>query len=255
MRLIALALVVAAAAGRGDPLGELTIAAAANLTDVFRQIGPRFQAATGIRPVFSFGSTAQLTQQIEHSAPYDLFAAADSEHVDQLDRERLLLAGTRSVYATGILALWVPPQSKASISRIEDLTSPAVRVIAVAKPELAPYGQATVDTLRHLGIWDKVKSKIVYADSISMAKQYGASGNADAVFTAYSLVLKESGRTLRVDDGLHQPIRQSLGIMAASSNHPQARRFVAFLLTGEGRQILASHGYRVPPIAGQGGTK
>ncbi|MDE3199175.1 MAG: molybdate ABC transporter substrate-binding protein [Acidobacteriota bacterium] len=224
---------------------EVNIAAAANLGDVFRAAGPRFEAATGIHPVFSFGSTAQLTQQIEHSAPFDVFAAADASHVDQLQREGKLVAGTKAVYATGVLALWIPPASHAKIARIEDLASPEVRVIAVARPELAPYGAATIETLRKLGIWGKVRPKIVYGDSISMAKQYGTSGNADAVFTAYSLVLKEGGKAMPVDESLHQPIAQSLGVIAGAAHEKAAILFAEFLLRGKGREILSQYGYRV----------
>jgi molybdate transport system substrate-binding protein len=228
------------------PTAEVNVAAAANLSDVFQTVGAQFQAATGIHPVFSFGSTAQLTQQIENGAPFDVFAAADSAHVDQLEKEGKLAARSKAVYATGILALWVPAGSLARISRLTDLTSSEVRVIAIARPELAPYGEATVETLRHLGIWEHVRAKVVYGDSISMAKQYGTSGNADAVFTAYSLVLKESGKVLRVDEKLHRPIAQALGIVGASPRQDAAAKFAEFLLKGKGREILAAHGYRVP---------
>jgi len=225
---------------------EVTVAAAANLTQVFQRLGPQFESETGVHPVFSFASTAQLTQQIENSAPFDVIAAADAEHVDQLDRKGLLVPGSRAVYATGVLALWIPPRSQATIGKIEDLVLPEVHIIAVAKPELAPYGQATVDTLHGLGIWEKVKSKIVYAENISMAKQYATSNNADAVFTAYSLVLKEQGKIIQVDESLHQPITQELGIIAKSQHPNGARKFVDFLLTGKGRDVLRSYGYMVP---------
>lgn len=223
---------------------EVTIAAAANLGDVFQTIGAQFEQTTGVHPVFSFGSTAQLTQQIEHSAPFDLFAAADASHVEQLEHEGRLEPGSKAIYATGILALWFPPSSQAKSARLEDLTSPDVRVIAIARPELAPYGAATVETLQRLGVWEKVKAKVVYGDSISMAKQYGASGNADAVFTAYSLVLKESGKVIRIDESLHKPISQALGIIAGSPHQAAAARFAEFLLKGTGREILFTHGYR-----------
>jgi molybdate transport system substrate-binding protein len=233
--------------GAGRPVdGQVTIAAAANLSEVFQQLGPQFERAAGIHPAFSFASTAQLTQQIENSAPYDMIAAADASHVAELDRKGLLLPGSRAVYAVGILALWIPPRGPAAVRRIEDLCLPEVHVIAVAKPELAPYGQATVETLRALGVWDRVKSKIVYAENISMAKQYGASNNADAVFTAYSLVLQSRGRVIPVEEGLHQPITQELGIMAASRHADAAHKFADFLLAGQGRDILASSGYRLP---------
>jgi molybdate transport system substrate-binding protein len=222
---------------------EVTVAAAANLTAIFQQLGPRFEQESGIHPVFSFGSTAQLARQIENSAPFDVFAAADAEHVEALDHQGLLAPGTRAVYATGILALWIP---KAVVSRIEDLASQDVRTIAVAKPELAPYGQATVETLEKLKLWDRLKPRVVYAETISMAKQFGASGNADAVFTAYSLVLKERGKVLQVAEDLHRPIVQELGIVAGCRHPEPARRFIEFLTKGGGRSALAASGYRVP---------
>ncbi len=223
---------------------EVTVGAAANLSDVFQVVGSQFEAATGIHPVFSFASTAQLAIQIENGAPFDVFAAADTGHVQQLEQKGLVTRGSRAVYATGILALWIPPQSKAVVNRPEDLAQGGVRVIALAKPELAPYGMAARETLQKLGIWSQVESKIVYADNISMAKQYGSSGNADAVFTAYSLVLKEPGKVIQVGEGLHAPIQQAVGIVAASKHADTARAFVDFLLGEKGRGILRSSGYR-----------
>jgi molybdate transport system substrate-binding protein len=226
------------------PKQSVTIAAASNLTDVCRLLGAEFEAETGIHPVFSFGSTAVLTQQIENGAPYDLFLAADAEHPEKLDREGLLAPGSRMAYATGVLAMWVPPGGHAAIERLEDLARPDVKVIAVARPELAPYGQATVETLTKLGLWDRVKPKVVYSDNIGMAKQYGTSGNADAVFTAWSLVLSEKGKVVQVDAGLHKPITQEMGMLAHSKDQEAARSFAGFLVSGKGREILAGHGYR-----------
>jgi molybdate transport system substrate-binding protein len=244
--LLLAALLLAAGSPGQTPKREVTVAAAANLGDVFQALGPQFEAATGIHPVFSFASTAQLAQQIENSAPFDVFAAADVEHVEQLDRKGLLLRGSRAVYATGILALWIPPGSPAKIDGPEGLVQPAVKVISLAKPELAPYGLAARETLMHLGIWDRVQSRIVYADNINMAKQYGSSGNADAVFTTYSLVLKEAGKVIKIDEKLHNPIDQALGIVAASKHQDTARQFTDFLLKGRGRDVLAKFGYRLP---------
>jgi molybdate transport system substrate-binding protein len=222
---------------------EVTVAAAANLTEVFQRLGPRFEAQTGIHPVFSFASTAQLAQQIENQAPFDVFAAADAVHVEDLDRKGLLAPGSRASFAIGVLALWIPLHSTAAVEGLADLASSEVRVIAIAKPALAPYGQASVDALTYAGIWEKVKPKVVYAENIGMAKQYGASGNADAVFTAYSLVLHEGGKIIQVDDRLHQPLVQELAIIAKSPHQDAARKFTDFLLGDSGREILRSFGY------------
>ena len=224
---------------------EITIAAAANLTEVAQKIGSEFEAQTKIHPIFSFGSTAQLTTQIENSAPFDVFLAADPEHVDKLDHEGLLAPGSSAAYAVGVLALWIPPGSKAHAGKVDDLKANDVRVIAVANPKLAPYGAAAVEALQHAGIWDQVKAKIVYAQDISMAKQYGTSKNADAVFTAYSLVLKEAGKVIQVDESLHQPIVQKLGVVARSQHLESAQLFTKFVLIGGGRAILAQHGYKI----------
>jgi len=223
---------------------EITVAAAANLTEVAQSLGSEFEAQTKIHPVFSLGSTAQLATQIENSAPFDVFLSADAEHVDKLDHAGLLAPGSTAVYAIGVLALWIPPSSPAHVSKLDDLKSSEVRVIALANPKLAPYGAAAVETLQHAGIFDAVNSRIVYADNISMAKQYGTSKNADAVFTAYSLVLKESGKVIQVDEALHQPIVQKLGIVARSQHIGDAEKFTRFVLGDAGRAVLARYGYK-----------
>jgi molybdate transport system substrate-binding protein len=224
---------------------QITVAAAANLMEVAQALGSQFEVLAHVHPVFSFGSTAQLTQQIENSAPFDVFMAADAEHIEKLEREHLITPIRNSIYAIGILALWVPPSAHVPISAIQDLAAADVRVIAVANPKLAPYGSATVDALQHAGIWDQVKSKIVYAENISMAKQYGVSNNADAVFTAYSLVLKQPGKVIRIDESMHQAIIQKLGIVARSDHPAAARSFLDFVLGAQGRAILSRHGYNV----------
>jgi len=224
---------------------EITVAAAANLTEVAQTLGSEFEKETKIHPVFSFASTAVLTSQIENSAPFDIFLAADAEHVDKLDHEGQLVPGSNAVYAIGVLAIWIPPSSKAHINKLEDLKAADVKVIALANPKLAPYGAAAVETLQHAGIWDQVKDKIVYAENINMAKQYGTSKNADAVFTAYSLVLKEGGQVIQVDESLHTPIVQKLGVLAHSQHRDLAQSFTTYVLTGGGRAILARYGYRV----------
>jgi len=226
---------------------QITIAAAANLTEVAQVLGHEFEAETGIHPTFSFASTAQLTSQIENGAPFDVFLAADAAHVDALDGKSLLVSGSSAIYANGILALWVPSKTDV-IRRMEDLARPEVQVIAIAKPELAPYGEAAIEALHHAGVWNAVQSKIVYAENVNAAKQYGTSGNADAVFVAYSLVLKESGAVIQLAESDHQPIAQKLGILKASPHIPDARKFVEFALHGKGREVFQSHGYRPPAL-------
>jgi len=152
-----------------------------------------------------------------------------------------LLSGSRAVYATGVLAVWFPGGAG---KRVEDVALPGIHVIAIARPELAPYGEAAVATLRSLGVWERVQARVVYGSSVAMAKQYGATGNADAVFVPYALVLKEKGVVVPVDPQRHQALTQALGVVAASRRQEAAARFAQFLTTGAGHGILLSNGYR-----------
>ncbi len=225
---------------------KLTVAAAANLTDVFSEVGGRFKAKTGVDVIFSYGPTAALAQQIENGAPFDLFAAADTEHIDALVSSGKLTGDSRAVYALGQLALWIPDGERSGIRNLQDLTKPQVRFIALAQPALAPYGQATIEVLKNAGLWEAAQPKLVYANSISMAKQMAATGNADAAFTAYSLVLHDRGIVAKVDPSLYRPIQQALAIVASSERLDEAKQFRSFLLAPEGRAILTEHGYLLP---------
>lgn len=222
---------------------KLTVAAAANLTDVFAEVAAKFRAETGIEAVYSFGATANLTMQVEHAAPFDVFAAADVVHIDQLEKEGLLTPGTRAVYARGRLVLWQPGDARVRVARLEDLKNPEVKLVAIANPKLAPYGAAAVKTLKKAGLWAAVEPKVVYAENISAAKQFASTGNADVAFTAYSLVIKAGGTAIPIGEEMHAPIDQALGVVKASPNQGEAKRFEEFVLGPEGRAILGRYGY------------
>lgn len=226
---------------------EIVVAAAANLTDAFQELSRRFSDRTGIRVILSFGGTADLAKQIENGAPFDIFAAADSAHVEALDQKGLISAGTRAVYARGSLVLWVPAGSVINLERAEDLKRKEVERIAIAKPDIAPYGQAAVETLRALKMWDEVEPKVVYGMNVSQVKQFVSSGNAEVGFLPRALVKPGEGKYIEVGEELHRPIDQALGVIKASDKQDAARRFADFVLSPEGQLILKEYGYKPPP--------
>ncbi len=232
--------------GQSNATTEINVAAAANLTDAFAEVAKQFTADRGVRVVYSFGGTTDLAKQIENGAPFDVFAAADVEHVEGLESKGLLTPGTRALYARGRLVLWTPPGSTVSITHIEDITRAEVKSVAIAKPELAPYGQASVVSLRALNLWQQVEPKVVYAQNVAQTKQYAATGNAEVAFLPLALVKPDEGRYIEVDERLHQPIDQALGVVKASSKQDEARRFTEFVLSEKGQAILEQYGYRKP---------
>jgi molybdate transport system substrate-binding protein len=223
---------------------ELNVATAANLTRVFGELGGIFERENGIHVTFSFGATAQLAQQIEHGAPFDVFAAADTEHIDELARKDLILPSTRAIYARGKLVLWVP-DARVPVEHLEDLAGAGVMHVAIANPQLAPYGRAAVDTLHALHLWEKVQPKIVYGQNISTTTQYAATGNADAAFTALALVHDNArGRKIEVPENLHAPLDQAIAVLRSTPKPSQARKFVEFVSGAKGREILKQYGYQ-----------
>jgi molybdate transport system substrate-binding protein len=225
---------------------SLTVAAASNLTEAFAEIGPRFTSKTGIRVVFSFGATADLAKQIENGAPFDVFAAADTEHVEQLERKDLLTPGTRALYARGRLVMWLPPGSSLKVARIQDITAKEFERIAIAKPDVAPYGRAAVESLQALEIWNQIEARVIYGQNVSQTKQYAATGNAEVAFIPLALVKPGEGSYLEVSEESHRPIDQALGIIRDSAKQAAARQFVDFLLSAEGQEILVKKGYNKP---------
>jgi len=225
---------------------ELVVAAAANLTDAFAEIGPRFTDKTGIRVVFSFGATAELAKQIENGAPFDVFAAADTEHVESLERKGLLTPGTRAIYARGRLVLWLPAGSSLKMERIEDITEKQFDRIAIAKPDVAPYGKAAVESLKQLGIWTQIEPRVIFAQNVSQARQYAATGNAEVAFIPLALVKTGDGTYIEVKETLREPIDQALAVIESSAKQDAARQFVSFVLGPEGQQLLKAKGYSIP---------
>jgi molybdate transport system substrate-binding protein len=223
---------------------EIIVAAAANLSDSFPELAQEFTRQSGIKVVLSFGGTADLAKQIENGAPFDVFAAADVVHVSALAQKGLITAGTVNAYARGSLVIWMPAGGKIKLDRVEDLDQTAIERIAIAKPDIAPYGQAAIQALQALNLWQKVEPKVVYGMNVSQVKQYVSSGNAEVGFLPRSLVQDGKGTSLEVDEKLHQPIDQAIGVVHASTRPDEARRFMEFVLSHAGQEILRKHGYR-----------
>ena len=222
---------------------ELIVAAAANLTNVSSEIGVRFTEKTGGRVIFTFGATADLAKQIENGAPFDVFVAADTVNVERLQRQGLLASDALQIYARGRLVVWTPAGSQLRLQSIHDLAKPEFERIAIAKPDLAPYGAAAVQCLRTAGLWEQLMPRVVYGQNVAQVKQFAATGNAEAGFIPMALVKRDEGAFLEINQSLHQPIEQAAGVVKNSSKQTSAQQFVDFLLSEEGQRILEAAGY------------
>ena len=118
--------------------------------------------------------------------------------------------------------------------------------IGIAKPDIAPYGRATIETLRALNLWPQLEPKAIYGQNVLQVRQYAATGNVDAAFIPLALARSDDGNFIEVDDRLHQPINHAIAIVKNSHKQEAARRFIEFLMSPEGQAILERYGYRRP---------
>ncbi len=230
---------------RGEPL---RVAAAADLALAFAEVGKAFEASSGKKVEFSFGSTGLLAKQISEGAPYDLLAAANASYVDDVVRSGACLGDTKALYARGRIVLWSSDPAKLPAG-LEGLRDPKLVKIALANPEHAPYGLAAKQALERSGLWASVEPRAVYGENVQQTMMFAQSGNADIAVVALSLAVTLPGGYVAVDPALHEPLDQTLVVCkggSAGGKPNEARAFVAFVGSEPGRAIMRRYGFLLP---------
>jgi molybdate transport system substrate-binding protein len=230
---------------------EITIAAASDLQFVFPQVAARFEKETGHSVRLTFGSSGNFFSQIQNGAPFDLFFSADIEFPKKLEEAGLAEPGTLYQYAMGRIVLWVRKDSTIDLSRgLQLLSDPAVRKIAIANSQHAPYGRAGVAAIEHEKIYDQVHGKFVLGENISQTAQFVESGNADVGILALSLALaptlKAEGRYVLIPESFYPPIDQGVVVLKSSQHKDIAQQFIAFLKKSEIVSLMRDFGFLVP---------
>jgi len=222
---------------------ELNVAAASNFKLPLSILADKFSQNTKHKINLIFGATGKHYAQIKNGAPYDIFFAADSLRPKLLETEGTALAGSRFTYALGKLALWSPEVNYVdNEGRI--LASSNFKRLALANPTLAPYGKAAQQTLIELGLWDRLKTKIVRGENIGQTFQFVKSASAKLGFIAYSQISNPDnnlqGSFWLVPQKLYQPIEQQAVILTDSQ---AAQDFIKFIKSKQALQIIHSYGY------------
>lgn len=237
----------------GTSLGqsrEIRVAAASDLSLAMHELAPQFEQQTGCRVNVSYGSSGNFFSQLQNGAPFDLFLSADVLYPKRLEAAGLT-QGEIHEYAVGRLVLWTPANASVNPAslRWNALLDPRVEKIAVANPAHAPYGLAAMAALKRAGIYDRVKTKLVFGENISQAAQFVQSGNAQAGILALSLTLAPSmrgGNRWEIPREFHPPIRQGAVILKSARNAGDARRFLEFLESAAARETLRRFGFSPP---------
>ena len=224
---------------------ETKVAVAANFTEPAKEIAAKFEAATGDKVTLSFGSSGQFYTQIANGAPFEVFLSADSERPTKAEADGLAVAGTRFTYATGRLVLFSKTPGLVD-ARGAVLKTGTFEKLAIADPKAAPYGQAAVETLTKLKLYDALKPKIVTGASITQAYQYVETGAAELGFVALSQVINETGGSRWLAPAAdHTPIDQQAVLLKTGADNPAARAFLRYLKGKDAKAIIKRYGYEV----------
>ena len=238
--------------GREGSPGEsgkarIIVAAAANVQFAMNELETAAEQDLGLDIEVVISSSGKLTAQILQGAPYDLLLSANMMYPNQLFQAGKA-AEPPKVYAYGALVLWTLKDLPIDPDP-HFLLDPAIRKVAIANPKNAPYGEQAVRVFKHYGIYEQIKPKLVFGESIAQTNQYILSEACEAGLTAKSVVLspemKGQGKWWPVDQAAYSPIEQGAVITSyGQQHHPLAsRRFLEFLFTEKAKGIFQRYGY------------
>ncbi|MEA1955877.1 MAG: molybdate ABC transporter substrate-binding protein [Campylobacterota bacterium] len=230
--------------------GTINIAVAANVSYAIDELKKEFKKLhPNIKVRVTLGSSGKLTAQIKNGAPYGLFMSANMKYPNALYKEGIAITKPL-LYTQGSLA-YLSSKKRDFSKGIKLLEDAKIKRIAVANPKTAPYGKATIEAIKNAGIYEKVKGKFVYAESISQTVSYTVVAT-DIGFVAKSSLysskmsrFKEGINWVEVDSKFYTPINQGIVILKKAKDNKDINDFYDFIISTEAKKIFKDFGYLI----------
>jgi molybdate transport system substrate-binding protein len=240
--------IVLAALGASASAADITVSAAASLTNAFKEIGTAFEKEhAGDKVQFNFAASDPLVQQISKGAPVDVFASADQDAMDKADNLKLLAPGTRKNFASNSLVLIAPQGGKAPVKSLADVTQPAVARITIGNPASVPVGRYTKASLENAKLWASVEPKLILGTSVRQCLDYVARGEVDAGFVyATDAAIVKDKVTVVATVSTETPVTYPIAVIAAGPQAAAGRKFADYVQSPAGQAILAKYGFGRP---------
>ncbi len=228
--------------------GEINIAVAANVSYAIDELKTEFSKThPDTKVIVILGSSGKLTAQIKNGAPYGLFMSANMKYPQALFDEQIAITEP-VVYAEGALAYFSVRKQDFSLG-MDLLREDKIKKIAVANPKTAPYGIAAAEALKNAKVYDSIKSKFVYGESISQTVSYAVTAAEIGIIAKSSLYsskmrqYRENVNWVSVDPTLYTPIEQGIVLLKYSSDNSEYRAFYDFILSDRAKVIFKKYGY------------
>ncbi|WP_227793491.1 molybdate ABC transporter substrate-binding protein [Paenibacillus guangzhouensis] len=228
---------------------ELTVSAAASLTDALQEIQKNYEAKTsGVKLHFNFGASGALQQQIEQGAPVDLFLSAASKNMKALVDKKLVAPDQEKNLLANELTVITAADTSMSVQEAKDLLKAEIQKIAIGIPESVPAGKYAQEALTGAGVWDEIQSKLVQAKDVRQVLQYVQTGNADAgfVYKTDALTTNQVKIAYNVDPTLYTPITYPIGIVQATTHATEAEQLYDYLQSKDAMDVFVKYGFSTP---------
>ena len=227
---------------------ELTVSAAASLTNAFTEMTEAFEKKhSGVTVTTNFAASNPLLRQIEEGAPVDVFASADQATMNKARDKKLIAESTRVNFALNDLVLITPADSTLGLAGPNDLSGDKVQKIAVGNPESVPAGRYAKAALTASGLWESLAPKYIMGESVRQTLDYVSRGEVDAGIV-YGTDAKQAGDKVTVAAVLsgHEPVLYPIAVIKDARAAKEAQAFIDFVLSDEGAAILAKYGFNKP---------
>lgn len=227
---------------------EITVFAAASLTDALQEIATTYEKAGGDKIVLNLGASSALARQIEEDAPADIFFSADEAKMDSLAKKGLVVAGMRKSLLSNTLVIVVPADSTVRITSAKDLATSKVRALALAEPQSVPAGIYAKEYLRGLKLWSKVIDKVIPTENVRAALAAVESGNVEAgiVYKTDAGISKKVRIAFEVPAAEGPKISYPVALIAGSERKEAARKFLAYLKSPAALDVFRRYGFLIP---------
>ena len=230
---------------------DVTLSVAVSLKEVTEELGRAFMAARpGVTLRYNFGASGELQKQIEAGAPVDVFLSAAQRQMDDLEKQNLIVPASRRAFARNALVVIKPADSRIDITKPADLLEARVGRIVIGNPRTVPAGQYAEESLRALGLWDRLQPKLIFSENVRQALDYVVRGEVDAgfVYTTDAASRAQGVKeAFRPPDDSYRPVVYPGAVVAASKQAALAQAFLDLLGGAEGRTALSRFGFQAPP--------
>lgn len=227
---------------------EVTVSAAASLTNAFKEIAENFEAAHPEHQVLlNFADSGALLQQIAKGAPVDVFASADQVTMDKAQEQGLLADGSRKDFVQNTVVVITPANSQLELNELTDLQQDALQRLAVSNPESVPVGRYSKQALVTHNLWDALTDKIINTQNVRQSLDYVARDEVDAgfVYATDAAVMADKVK-VQFTVPLETVVSYPIAVTKEGSRNELSQQFIDYTFNDESQAVLSKYGFSQP---------